>query len=213
MGFLKKKHIRMLFFVIIAACILAIAFKPDWRIYETNGIHDYGKFVGNYDNNRPAEFINSFFPSQISDNFSSVEYHYKAKKFDTYAYEAYLAFCIEDDELFAEYVKKLSSLHGDSIVFSYDNTYAEYPISNVYSIASNKDITGTNTYRIVGAQLGKILVSRADQRIIYIALGLHDGGGTRTDELCYFFNKFSIDPVAYASSAFDTVFEERESKK
>lgn len=213
MSISAKKNAIILFVVILALCVFANAFWGDGKVYETNSISDYGRYVGNYDNDVPSAFINSFFPSELAEYFSSVEYHYKAKKFDTYSYEAYLGFCIEDYEVFQEYVETLSSSYDDPLVFSYDNAYDEYVISDVYSVAPNKEITGKDTYRILSAQLGKILVCHSTQRIIYVAIGHYDGGGTNADELSYFFEKFDIDPIEYTNSSFNSVFEEEQAKR
>lgn len=219
---LRSKIIVYIFltFTVLFLCILGFGQKT--RIYETTIIEDYGRYIGNYDNDTPHSFITSFFPAEIDDSFSDVEYSYKAKKLDSYSYEAYLEFSIPDSELFYAYAEDLIETHGNPAIFAYDNTFEEFNISNVYGIASNAEVTGNSaekvtensTYRILEAQIGKILISRASQRIIYVAIGLYDGGGTNTSELCYFFNKFDIDPCEYANSAYVTAYEQqKESKK
>ena len=50
---------------------------------------------------------------------------------------------------------------------------------------------------IDNAKIGAVLFSDAEQRIIFFALGAYDGGGTSTDELNYFFDRFGINPWAY----------------
>lgn len=213
MRLFRKKNTYYLFVFISAVCVLMLINCSKGKTYETNSINDFGRYIGNYNNEVPADFINSFFPYEISDNFSFVEYHYKAKKLDTYSYEAYLDFCIEDTESFFEYVENYVSILGDPTVFPYDNAFEEYNISNVYSIASNKEITGEESHRILTAQVGKILVSYANQRIIYVAIGNYDGGGTDTDELSHFFEKFNIDPIEYAKNSFESNYEEEQSKR
>ena len=73
-------------------------------VFETNDIADYGIIKGNYDNERPKEFVFSFFPKTIEDYFSDVSYHYKAKKGDTYAYEVYLEFVIQDPQTYNAFI-------------------------------------------------------------------------------------------------------------
>ena len=206
MHFPVKKTIVILVVIIMVSCILMMLIFLNPRVYETNNILDYGRYIGNYDNETPTEFINSFFPLELSNLFSETEYHYKAKRFDTFSYEVYLQFHIEDPASFDDYVEKHVSPLTEPTVFPYDESFMEYTISNVYSIASNKAITGKNTYRILNAQLGKVLVSKQTQQIIYVAIGHHDGGGTDTSELSYFFDKFEIDPVVYAATAYATIY-------
>lgn len=213
MGFPTKKVFVIVAVIVVVLCVVVSLICPQKRIYETNSIRDFGRYVGNYNNDTPSAFINSFFPSQLSDDYSEVEYHYKAKRLDTYSYEVYLGFCITDSNQFSEFLEGIITKHGNPTEFAYDNTFEEFNISNVYNIASNKEISGYDTYRILNAQIGKILISRESQRIIFVAIGLHDGGGTDTSELCYFFNKFDIDPREYANSSYDTVFEEQSASK
>ncbi len=168
------------------------------RVYETNRIEDYGKIVGNLDNEKPAAFIHSFFPDEIEDCFSDVTYHYKAKKGDVYAYECYLEFVIEDPKEYAAFVAEYIS-QDDVLPFAYDMKFREQTISNVLCL---NEIPEDKTYSIGTAELGKILYSDQEQRIIFVALGMFDGGGMTTEELCRFFSRFNIDPWEYAKTAF-----------
>ena len=76
---LRSKIIVYIFltFTVLFLCILGFGQKT--RIYETTSIEDYGRYIGNYDNDTPHSFITSFFPAEIDDSFSDVEYSYKAK--------------------------------------------------------------------------------------------------------------------------------------
>ena len=213
MVFPTKKVFVIVSVMVVVLCVVVSLICPRKRIYETNSISDYGRYVGNYDNDTPSAFINSFFPSELSEDYSEVEYHYKSKRLDTYSYEVYLGFCITDSKKFNDYLEGIITKHGNPIEFIYNNTFEEINVSNVYNIASNKEITGDDTYRILNAQVGKILISRESQRIIFVAIGLHDGGGTDTSELSYFFNKFNINPCEYTHFAYDTVFEEQSASK
>ena len=171
---------------LIFLCLVIYAvFKPI-EIYETNSVADYGNIVGNCDNETPEEFIFSFFPTTILDSFSDVDYHYKAKKLDTYAYEAYLEFVIEDEAVFSEFIKPYVD---DSASFAYDESFMEKSIIHHLCLDHNVE-TEAN---IADAEIGKILYSEEEQRIIFFALGLHDGGGTYISELSYFVDRFGID--------------------
>ena len=164
------------------------------RVYSTNSISDYGKIKGNFDNEKPAEFINSFFPENIEEYFSDAQYHYKAKQFDTYAYEAYLEFKIEDKEAFAEYIGNEIYVE-DSVQFAYDSSYREITVSNRLDVTAYDDY-----FAIEQAKLGKILWSEADGTVIYWAMGVYDGGATHLDELDCLFSRFQIDHAEFVSS-------------
>ena len=171
------------------------------EIYETNDIQDYGVYTGNCDNGPPTEFITSFFPEKIDETFTQIVYHYKAKAFDTYAYEAYLEFVIEDENAFSSFLNRYVDT-ADAEPFLYDNSLLEYSISNVIRI--QKPANESGAYAISYAEIGKILYSTDEQRIIFVAIGVYDGGGTDTSELDYFFSKFQINCANYQNNAFYT---------
>ena len=158
------------------------------EVYETNDIADYGIITGNCDNDPPKEFIASFFPGEIKESFSDVTYHYKAKNFDTYAYEAYLEFVIEDAEAFAAY---LADHANTATTFAYDESYMACEIARTLDLSRPAKANGA--YAIDNAKVGYILYNTEEQRIIYFALGVFDGGGTDTSELNYFFDRFDIE--------------------
>lgn len=184
----------------ILAMLLGIILLPrilegQGKCFETNNISDYGKITGNYDNDTPQRFIQSFFPKEIEAGFSNVTYHYKAKKLDSYAYEAYLEFEITDKEAFDTFIAETVEM-DDCTAFVSDPSYCEYVIEDELLIFWDRD--GKINPPIQYAKIGKVLFSEETHTIIFFAMGVYDGGGTSTDELNYFFNRFDIDPVEYA---------------
>lgn len=179
--------------------VLPVLLAGYGRIYETTRIEDYGKITGNFDNDRPSEFIHSFFPAEIGDNFSDISYLYKAKKGDTYAYECYLEFVIKDPDAYFAFVEEHIA-RSESTPFLYDIAFCEQSVSNVLYLQPSE--TKKDPYAIGAAELGKILYSDQQQRIIYVALGMYDGGGATTAELGFFFSRFHIDPWKYAKTAY-----------
>ena len=47
-------------------------------VYETEDVADYRVITGNFNNSRPQDFIDSFFPAEISADFVDPIWHYKA---------------------------------------------------------------------------------------------------------------------------------------
>ena len=193
-------------FGIIGAIALSIVFViwlvtlEDGKVYETDDIADYLTITGNYDNDRPESFIRSFFPAEIKASFSDVKYHYKAKKFDTYAYEAYLEFVIEDK---AEYETFVSSVlkKEESRCFAYDTSFFEYTVSHTYEIWEALYEGETEGDLVLEtAEVGKILYSDKEQRLIFVAIGMFDGGGAHAEEFDRFLNRFDISPKEFATS-------------
>lgn len=190
------------FFAILLAIILAFSsciylLTRPAPVYETNDIANYGIIKGNYDNERPKAFVFSFFPKKIEEYFSDVTYHYKAKKGDTFAYEMYLEFVIQDMEKYNSFV---SDVTGDGVCepFYFDSSYQAYYISNYFSLGRS---SVDNLPYIDNAKVGVVLFSEEEQRIIFVALGMFDGGGARPEELNCFFDKFGIDPQEYEKRA------------
>ena len=166
--------------------------------YETTSIEDYGEYKGNYDNKTVNKFITSFFPEKIEPTFENVKYVYRAKRFDAYAFEAWLEFDIQDEDAFQTYVDTVTK--GEQLqTFVYDNTYSEYVIADSFELHPNaqSDIDPADGYSISYAMIGKILINDEENKIIYIALGVYDGGGVRTDFLREYFTRFNIDPLQY----------------
>ncbi len=212
-----KQRIGCVTIVILSVVFLASAcfyflLRPA-AVYETNDTTDYGVIKGNYDNERPKEFIFSFFPKTIEEYFSDVSYHYKAKKSDTYAYEMYVEFAIQDTQTYNAFI---ADVIGDnaSELFYFDSSYQIYYVSNYLDLSPASRISHDDKSKqpvvkedkskppvIENAKIGAVLFSDTEQRIIFFALGVYDGGGTSTDELNYFLNRFGVNPWEYEKRA------------
>ncbi len=194
----KSRYFSITLVIILLIPFLALTscgYILNWPapVYETNDIADYGIVTGNYNNDKPQEFVSSFFPEKIEEYFSEATYHYKAIKGDTYAYEMYLEFVIQDAE---KYDSFLSAAIGDRVCepFHFAPAYQACYISNYISIQESED---ERPPYIGDAKIGLVLFSKKEQRIIFVALGMHDGGGADVEELGYFFDRFDIDPWEY----------------
>lgn len=191
--------------LVIAALLLLLGCSflrlvgRDPEVYETNLVEDYGYFTGNYDDSTPRQYIMSFFPDTIQESFSNITYHYKAKKFDTYAFEAYLEFTVSDPKAFFALVEEYTQPEKCARFFC-DESYMAYRIDHEYEITKHIYDSVTR-YAIEYAKIGYVLYSVSEQRFIFVALGVYDGGGTSTDELCNFFDRFGIDPVKFATGS------------
>lgn len=178
---------------------LGFSLSCSGKIYESNDLADYGNYIGNTDNDTPTKFINSFFPGNIEPYFSNVQYHYKAKKCDTYGYEVWLEFVIEDPTKFNLYYASILKKY-EAQQFYYDELYCEYTIADEIDInphpMSKEDIEA-EIYSIRSDEIGKILVSEATHHFIYSAIGVCDGGATDTEDVGFFFSHFNIDPIDY----------------
>ncbi len=184
----------------VAGCLLLMAFWSTASIlfsnetYETTDIAQYGIYTGTGHNEYVHDYIHSFFPESIEESFSDVTYSYRANSIDQYAFEAYLEFVIEDPELFAQHIAQIGDVEWEP--FAFDSRYMEYAISDELDIftsaaSSDREII----YAIENAEIGKILYKPVEQRIIYVAIGVFDGGGTNTKDLWVFFDRFDIDPA------------------
>lgn len=195
-----------IFVIVPLLCILGMVvfFGEDIHLekqYTTTNITDYGNYIGNYDNERVEVFINSFFPKQIEDYFTEIEYSYRAKKGDTCAFEAYLEFVVEDsmqyEKVLADYTE---DIQGNA--FSYDSKFTEYVYYDCFDLVGSleeqteQDIE-SGDFGISGAVIGKILCCAEEQRIIFVALGVYDGGMAGTEYLDVYFERFEIDPWEY----------------
>ena len=173
---------------------------------ETTNLADYGIYNGTYSDEFTQAYVESIFPEEILPSFSNVKYSYKAKKFDTYAFEAYLEFTVEDSEEFAKIIREIAPEEKWE-PFPFDESFMEYNIENDFEIhyRSLEESTAEQGFAIQQAKIRKILYSSETQTIIYFALGVYDGGGVGTDFLCVFFERFSIDPVEYQALAVSPV--------
>lgn len=211
----KRRNIAVIVFSIIAAIIVAVhitsagalmlvgaisALTGGDRYYSTTDLADYGEYVGNYNNKKVSELINSFFPGEIDDSFSDVVYSYRAERYDTYGYEAYLEFVIEDRGEYLDFVSRFTEgIEGKA--FRFDDSFVEYSINDRVRLSAQYD-RETGAYPLANinfqyADIRKILCSEEEQRIIFVSIGVHDGGAATADYLCVFFDRFSIDPLEY----------------
>lgn len=180
--------------IILVVSVFCYFLNRPAPVYETNDIADYGVVKGNYDNDKPQEFISSFFPQKIEDYFSDITYHYKAKKLDTYAYEMYLEFVIKDTKQYNDFI---SSLIENEVCepFSFAPEYQVSYVSNYLMLRPSID---ENRPPVIGdAEIGLVLFLKEEQRIAFFALGMYDGGGADVEEFGYFFNRFGIDPLEF----------------
>lgn len=194
-----------LFFVpfICVCCLICLAIHSVIpRQYITTSIDDYGVYTGNYDNDFPEEFISSFFPDEIEANFKNVSYSYRAQKSDTYAFEAFLEFEIEDENQYQNFVDTVST-NRVATEFPYDTSFIQYVVSDEFvpTVFDGKSQTDPYVVNIRFAEIGKILCSDKDNKIIFVAIGVYDGGVVKTDFLNVYFDKFEINPSEYNQSA------------
>ena len=185
-------------FAICVVLLLDCMLLAPFTVYETNDIADYGAITGNYDNDAPKAFVFSFFPAQIDEDFENAVYHYKAIKGDTYAYEVYLEFTIEEKEQYDAFIDAVVD-KDTCTTFEYAPDYQEYIVSNYFWLEPDPPMDSPPY--IEDAEVGRVLFSDSEQKIIFFALGMYDGGGVNTDQLGYFFNKFNIDPVDFEKQA------------
>ena len=185
--------------VLLFIGLIILAYIPN-RYTETTDIADYGTYTGTYNDGFTRAYIDSFFPESISDSFTNIKYSYKAKKFDTYAFEAYLEFSIDDVAEFSNLIQSIAP-NAEWKPFAFDESFMEYNIENVFIIHDPEEFEESPDHPIEYAKIRKILYSAKTQTIIYIAIGVYDGGGVGTDYLCVFFNRFGIDPVEYKQTA------------
>jgi hypothetical protein len=189
-----------------ALYVLLSFISGEGKVTETTDIADYGIITGNYYNDRPAEFMFSFFPEEISEDFSNVSYHYKAQKGDTYACEIWLEFDIQDKTKFAEFID--ASVDPEQVTtFSYDPSLSDYTVSNNFILTSPED-DAPDAIHIEYAEIGKILYNEESQHVICYALLMCDGGYSSTREFGRFFTRFKIDPIQYEIDAYDDTYYE-----
>lgn len=121
-----------------------------------------------------------------------------------FAFEAFLEFSIRDTELFVDYVESITE-ESNWKPFRFDSNYMEFSIDDALRISFGEE-QPIKTY-IEEARIGKVLYSQSEQRIIFVAIGVYDGGGTKTEELNAFFDRFNIDPAVYAETADEAHFQ------
>jgi len=188
-GYIGQAAISLIAVCAVIILILIIAMFVESKMdYKTNNLEDYGEIVGNIDNNEPQEFVFSFFPAEIEEYFSQPKYHYKAVKGNTYAYEAWLEFVIEDKAQFDAYVSSLPEAQKITS-FTPAPSYTDYTYGDYLRFSQGAD----GEYRLHAARMGKILVSESEQHIIYFATGV-SGGDVPMEDLGYYWENFSIHP-------------------
>lgn len=204
-----KKVVKIVLIVLIGCFLTRVALilgvivvhelsSMGWEQYITTDVADYGEYIGNIDNKRAENFITAFFPEQIEDYFSEVQYSYRAEEGDTCAFEAYLEFVIEEPEQYKTFVEEhTSELNGKE--FSYAPEFIEYVHCDTFCISSIIEETQEEKQdvSIRRAEIGKILCCDEEQRIIFVALGVYDGGGANTEFLKVYFERFDIKPQEY----------------
>ena len=191
-------------FLLFLAWVLMLYIDGYGRVTEKTDISDYCVITGNYDNDRPAEFIHSFFPEEVDDDFSNVSYLYIAQRGDTYACQIWLEFDIENEDAFKDFISS-NTVSENVTVFSYDTAYMDYTIANDFELTSPQDDKADDIH-IEYAKIGKILYNEDTQHIIFYALCLYDGGYSSTKIFGDFFSRFNIDPMEYEASATDNYF-------
>lgn len=186
--------------VVLLGVLLFAALHLPTTYTETTNIEDYGNYSGTGFDSFTRQYISSFFPEAIDASFSNVGYSYKAENLDTYGFEAYLEFTIEDKQQFNEYVAALAGM-GEWAEFPFDPGFMECRIEDVLWLDDEvEDQESIYHHQIMRAKIRKILYSPETQTIIYVALGVYDGGGVGTNYLNTFFNRFDLDPLEYAHS-------------
>ena len=106
----------------------------------------------------------------------------------------YLEFEIQDTDKYASFISNVVG-DEDTEPFYFDPTYQAYYISN-YMMIFESSAEDRPPY-IENAKIGLVLFSEEEQRVIFFALGMFDGGGANVEELGFFFNRFGIDPLEY----------------
>ncbi len=131
-------------------------------------------------------------------------YVFHSRTIDTWGFEAYLEFVIEDQEAFENIASDITVglVRG---TFNYNEDYQEYiapdkkwgTLNDYMFLGSEISVDGKIGYSISAASLSKILVNEKEHRIICVALAVHDGGASDTCFLDAFFSRFDIEPKEY----------------
>ena len=203
----KSRHHRIvillwLSLVVISIFACVIGFCCPSKYTETTDIADYGVYSGTNDDAFTRNFISSFFPKEITPSINVVKYSYRAENVDTYGFEAYLEIHIDNPDTFEDYIQSIAPTEKWG-QFTFSEKYFEYSIENVLDISiRNPDDWAQQPYHpIECARIRKVLCCAESQTIIFVAIGVYDGGGVGTDYLCAFFDRFEIDPIAYEETA------------
>lgn len=187
----------VLFIILVVISALTIV-----NYTETTDIADYGHYPNVKTTDIVHILIHSFFPESIKDSFCDVRFSYKSENIDAYGFEAYLEFKIENSSEFYQHISSIADEQQWND-FAFDDSFREYSIKNelVLDIDDPYNPESLFQHQIIQADIRKILYSPESQTIIYVAIGVHDGGGVGTNYLNVFFNRFNIDPVEYEQAA------------
>lgn len=229
---MKKKRIPLVIvclLALIAILVLLLAQCAAWADtpmdYETRDISQYGIYVG-HSEEFMEEYIGRFFPEKIEEYFEDVTYVFKSRACDTYGFEAMLEFTIGDEAQFQAFVAEATE-GLLSRRFPYDPAFREYVVYEeddgfvhdvmmLGRVCCRVDHGKWNTgrecladphpgqfYSIDSAKIAKILVDQEEHRIVFVAFGVHDGGGSSTDFFCEYFDRFGIDPKEYEALTYE----------
>ena len=116
----------------VMAVFLLLLFIPP-KYTERTAITDYGYYDGTGADRFTSQYIQSFFPAEIEDYFCNVQYSYKAENTDTYGFEAFLEFSIEDEAKFQQYIAEITCVENWQDC-TYASGYKEYCIENVFDL-------------------------------------------------------------------------------
>jgi DNA-binding transcriptional MerR regulator len=186
--------------IFICLWILICALIPADYV-ETTDIADYGHYPNVKTTDIEHILIHSFFPESLKDSFSDIRFSYKAENIDNYGFEAYLEFRIENPLEFDQYIDSIAE-EQQWKDFAFDSNFKEFSIKNelCLDVDDPYDPKSLFQHQIIQADIRKVLYSLESQTIIYVAIGVHDGGGVGTNYLNVFFSRFGIDPVEYGQT-------------
>ena len=202
-----KNNYRIILFLWLTLVVIGVfmclfgSIRPA-KHTEITDIENYGVYTGTNDDAFTQRFINSFFPMEIAPSMEVLKYTYRAENLDTYGFEAYLEIRIDDPALFENHIQSIAPAEK-WVQFGFSDEYMEYSIENMLdiSIRSPEDWAQRPYHPIECARIRKVLYSAKSQTIIYVAIGVYDGGGVGTNYLHTFFDRFNIDPVIYEENA------------
>ena len=202
------KRFEKVLLVIVAAVILAyvggvgmyyilgIDFYGTFLEITVTDIRHYGVYNGNRDNKIPSKFIRSYFPEKIMPYFTDPVYHYKSQRPGIYACEAWLEFTIEEEKFFEGHYSELQQL-GSPQPFPYNDAYEVWVISNELDLYEQVEYREEPELAISYSKIGFILCDKEEQRFIYAALLVANGGTAPVEVLSYIWDKLDIDPIEY----------------
>lgn len=169
--------------------------------HRTTDLAAYGNYTGTAKDDYVQAFINSYFPEKIEECFDDITFAYCAEGADTYGFEAYLEFTINDQEEFDEYIQNIGQI-GAWQEFSFDPSFQECELRDGFRLTSEEAEGNDRDYNIECASIKKILYDVEEQRIIYWGLGVYDGGFADTGHFNIFFDRFELNPYLYAQQAY-----------